>query len=862
MAYKQNMTKSGPLLTRFILPLYLPFILPLLLGLLLARPVAGQPVMLPLAGEDPTEGVHLPSSSLISNRDAAGLELNPGAVGLLRSWSLMFHHAEVDRDARINGGGDALFLGTPVPLVRSLVLGVGFQWLRPAHAIGYHDSTKISLGLAWRVSSKLSMGASYHFFATDEDPALDQLGGWDLGLVFRPYEWLGAGLVVKNINTPDYQGLPLQRVYHLELVGRPWATRRLELGVGVQIHERWGTVDPRFRLELEPVSGFQLFGDVEILSRDFYRTGVNETDVRATVGFGFSLEQVGVAISTMIGRSLPTGPGPLSHNETRGGYQGIGATLRLQGQRQDPLVTTGKLIVHLKLRDRLSERKMIKLVQVFRMIEQRSDVVGVLLELDQLGLGWAHAQELRAWLKRLRRAGKRSYAFLRAASDREYYLASAADHVLLDPGGGVRLQGLVLRTMHLRGTFDLLGVSPQFVRIAEYKSAPESYLRKSASEPARRMMSSLLDDLFAHLVRDLAADRKRSAAQIIKLIDQGPFIPPLALSSGLVDELVPSGELHAVVEKIGKGQLVKWESLNRAPRRWPVGPQIAVIVADGDIVQGASQTIPLLGRRLLGDETLAKALARARSTSAIKAVVLRVNSPGGSAVASDKMWREVEKTRKVKPVIVSMANMAASGGYYLACAGDKIFAQPATLTGSIGIFTGKFDISGLMGKLGLSLDIYAKGKRSLMESFHRPYSPEERTFILKRLQYYYRLFLAAVSKGRGMTQDKVHEVARGRVWTGAQAVGKKLVDRQGGLIDAIDEAKQRAGLAHRNVQVVVMPREQKGLLGRAMEMLSVKQESSMPVPAALRQALRGFLPVLLKATPGEPLSRVPYHLEY
>jgi len=829
---------------------------PTLLLFAIAAPAHGQgrPTT-PLAGESPAAGIHLPTPSLVGEGDASALEVNPGALGSLEGWSLFYHHAELRSDGRVGGTGDALLLATPIPYLRALVLGVGVQWLRPADAIGYVDHAKLSFGFALR-SAKASLGLAYHGFIADEDPDLNGLGTLDLGLTLRPFEWLGAGLVVRDLTTPVYRGLPVQRVYDLELAFRPLRTRRLEIGLGLAIGERREELDPHFRLYAEPVAGLRVFAGAQLLRRDFYRTGGTETDVRASLGFGLDLERVGVSVSTVVGRSFDPPPagnlgGGLAASPTRSAYQGIAATLRLHGARQAPMASFGRKLLWVELSDSLSQRDLVRLVGTFRIAEQRPDVTAVLLEIDGLPAGWAQTQELRGWVKRLQRGGKKVYAHLRTGGHRDYYLAAAADRVLLDPSGTLGVKGWAARSLYLRGTFDLLGVSPQFVKIAEYKSAPETYTQRKASPEARSMVRSLFDDLYRQVVRDLAADRKRRVGEIEKLIDDGPYVPTRALEVKLVDELVESGTLKAAAEKLADAQVIRPSQLERVADRWPVGPAVAVIVVEGEIVKGESMTIPLLGRRVVGDETIVKALAAARASSSVKAVVIRVQSPGGSAWASDKIWSEARRVREVKPLIVSMGDVAASGGYYIACAGDYVYASPGTITGSIGIFTGKFDLSGLLAKLGVSGETLAeRGKRAQLESFERPYSEEERRFVLSQLQYYYRRFLAAVGKGRKKTQDQIHEVARGRVWTGAQARSKGLVDEHGGMIDAIEEAKRRAGLAGRPVRLVVLPDEKRSLLGRALGLLGATREGTSALgalPPAVLEALRAIPTVLLRA---------------
>jgi len=854
--------RSSPALARAALALLALAVAPALA--LAPAPARAERPLYPLAGESPTLGVHLPTPSLVGGTDPAGIELNPASTAFLDSWAFMYHHAELKQSGRIDGNGDAFLMATPLPFFSSVVFGIGLQWLRPADAIGYADYFKLSFSGAYRLSGSLSTGFAIHTFIAPDDPGgLHHLTTLDLGLTLRPFEWLAAGAVVHDVTGPRWQGLPIQRVYDLELAVRPLRSNRLELGVGLAIGERRGDLDPHFRIETEPVRGFQLFGDLRLVTRDFYRDGGSFTDVRGTVGFGFSLEHIGVAVSTVAARTLDPGPGALAAEPARSSFHGIEATLRLQGSRRTPLVELGKKLLYVKLDAELSQRKLIELVGLLRRLEERDDFKGLYLELDGLVGGWAQMQELRAWVHRLRGKGKRVIAFLRQASQREYYLAAAADRVLVDPAGGVDLKGMAMRSMYFRGTFDLLGVSPQFVRIAEFKSAPEAYTRKGSTPAAREVSRAIFDELLGQLSSDLGRDRKKSAAEVRRLMDAGPYLPPRALAAGLVDEVIEAGEVKTAVERATGAALVRTDALRRAPERWPVGPGIAVIVVDGDIVKGKSSQIPLLGRRLEGDETIVKALAWARGSSSVRAIVIRVNSPGGSAWASDRMWREVMRTRGVKPVIVSMSDLAASGGYYIACAGDRVFAEPATLTGSIGIFTGKFDVSGLLKKIGVSTEVLAsEGKHAMLDSFERSYTEEERSFVLSQLQYYYRQFLAAVSKGRNLTQDRVHEVARGRVWLGAQARGRGLVDEQGGLIEAIEEAKRRAGIPlARPTRLFVVPEETPGLLGRLVGMLTSAQASAS-LPEAVRDALKGIFPVLLRARSGEPLARMPFELTF
>ncbi len=837
----------------------------MILAIILAMPrvTSAQSPLTPLAGESPTQGVHLPAPSPVSVSDASAVAINPAGLALLPSWSVFMHHAEISRDGRMAGGGDTLMIGTPLPLLNFLSVGAGLSWLRPAEAIGYEDSVKLSLAVAGRYKHLIGVGMSYSYFYSDGDPHLSGLSTFDLGIWLHPFDWMGAALVVHDLTTPKVNGLPLQRRYDLELTARPLRNSRLELSIGARLGERRQELDPRLRLAGEPVAGLRLFGEVEALNRDFNRDGDKSWDVRATLGIGVHWERLGFSLSTSFARPMDkTNAGPLSNSAARSAYQGVGATITVQGGRSRPLFNLNKRLLLVDLSQVKGDRSLLKLLKLLAKVEKRSDLAGVLFKVDELPFGWAGVQELRQWLKRLDRAGKKTVAYLVGAGIKEYYLATAADKVLLDPAGGIRLQGLALRSLYFRGLLDKVGANPQFVKIAEFKSAPEQYTRKSASAQARKVRSALIDDLLDQLTTDLGADRKKTPEQLIALMDKGPFTPTQALAGGLVDELVSPGDLDENLTKLCKCALVQASSLKRQEGRWKVGDGLAVILVEGDIVRGKSQRVPLLDINLVGDSTVVQALEWARVNSRVRAVVIRINSPGGSALASRHMWQEVRRLAKTKPVVISMGDVAASGGYYVAAGGERVLVQPATITGSIGIFTGKFDLSGLMKLLGITIDGEARGSRALLEAYDRPYSAEERRVILDRLQYYYRQFLGAVAAGRGWTQDKVHELARGRVWTGRQALNNGLADAEGGLTRAMEEARAKAGInPDQALATFVLPRKKKGLLAHAMSALGLRAESGDSlIPHQVRRLLNRLPAVLLRARSGEPLARMPYEL--
>ncbi|MCX5746143.1 MAG: signal peptide peptidase SppA [Proteobacteria bacterium] len=299
------------------------------------------------------------------------------------------------------------------------------------------------------------------------------------------------------------------------------------------------------------------------------------------------------------------------------------------------------------------------------------------------------------------------------------------------------------------------------------------------------------------------------------------------------------------------------------PERW-TRPGIAVIYVDGDITDGSSKRIPLIGSSLAGGETLVRAVAEARADPRVGAIVLRIDSPGGSALASELVSREVFATRGVKPILCSLSDVAASGGYFIAAGCDLIFAEPMTITGSIGIFSGKFDLGGLLAKLGITTDTYKRGKHADVESMYRAYTDEERATLLRNLRYSYGRFVGAVAEGRGMKKDEVDAVGRGHVFTAADAQPLRLVDRFGGLGATIDEAKQRMGVAAATqVTLYELPDVPSSLLSTITGLLGASATTTLELPQlpGIRELLRG-LPASVIAQPNATQARLPFDLDW
>ena len=437
------------------------------------------------------------------------------------------------------------------------------------------------------------------------------------------------------------------------------------------------------------------------------------------------------------------------------------------------------------------------------------------------GSGYAALKEVRAALLAFKAKGKPIRAYLTQATTKGYYLASTATELALDPYGLILMPGLASEPMYFAGAFEKYGVGVQITRVGKYKSAIEPFTRKDMSPESREQMQKLLDDVWGGVVDDIAESRKLTNGDVQKVVDaEGLIRAEAAKTAKLIDRVAYRDEIYedlkAKTGRAGSKQPFKQIPLADYARMAKNtgsfgGSKIAVVYAEGEIVDGEGE----FGE--IGGSKFARELRKLRQDSDVKAVVLRVNSPGGSATASETIQREVRLMKKVKPIVVSMGTYAASGGYWISTYGDRIFAEPTTITGSIGVFGVQFDVKKLANDFGLTFDSVKTGKFADAVTISRPKTADELAVFQKLVDWIYGEFIAKVAEGRQLPKEKVEEIAQGRVWSGAEAKKLGLVDEIGGLDAAIAHAAQKANLGT-NYRVVEVPRS-KELMEAIQEML-------------------------------------------
>jgi protease-4 len=789
-----------------------------------------------------TDPVATPASVLVQRDDAGSIDVSPALLGFLPGFSLLYVHAELDERQSWLGQGDAISVASP--LFFGLSLGATFQSIRPGPlARNSAERATFGVGLAYAPWKRFSMGVSGRGFYAGSD-RFDGLSAVDIGFAWRAADWLGLSVSGRDLFASrsgfGTAGLDLGASLMFGWQVRPFGDNNLVMNFDVAL-DRDSRAGGRVGL------GFRIpnFGQLNSLV-ELEHVGEDDQSLRVLAELSTSFEGFTIGGGIVTGDNFGDAPGAYGlvrfDELARPGVRPAGRVLDLELNAGGP-------------------REVLDVLLALDQAVRDERISAVLLRPRESGLGTAHAQELRMAIAALRGAGKHVICHLENATGTEYYGCAGADAVLIDPAGSIRLLGTSADLLMLGDTLRKVGLRADFVRIGEYKSAPEQFAHNALSEPARAELRILLSDVQARVVQDIASDLRVAPARVTEIMDDGPQLAPQAVHDKLVadavDEVVLKGE-----SKRFDGRAFTQQMPRRASEDWDSGPRIGVVLIDGTIVDGNNVDVPFLGIHMTGGRTATAAIDGLANDPMTSAIVVRVDSPGGAVLASDQIWRAIRRAREQKPVVVSMGAVAASGGYYVASAGDEIWADPSTLTGSIGIYYGKIDAAGLAQTLGVGVETFKIGKRAGAESLFRPFSPEERAALVERIRVYYRMFLSRVAAGRNRTVEQIDALGRGRVYSGDAALRLGLIDRLGGFASALARARQLGRVAA-DVPIVVVPGRPGGLLDYVLGNARAKAEDTTPVvdlvPAELKAGFaRAFALEQLGST--TPLALLPYDL--
>lgn len=671
-----------------------------------------------------------------------------------------------------------------------------------ASGFGYRtgDSTGVwSAGLALPLGKRFRLGGAYNW---------GEQKFWNFGLQANPLNWMALGACIRTGQTPVITG---------GLGVRPFTDR---ITLFSDLTYRDGGVNLlSFGAGIEPISGVLLYGSTtlhppsEFLLGPYWEAGAEFSFRYVKLGTSYNSDgNLGIGV----GVSFPRYPG------IRLKRPGPKVVAWVPKGRPEGPEARGFKFAFISFSMKKS-KTFYDLLKELRSLGERKDVKGILLDFREAGISGYQMEEVRTELSKLKDKGIKIVAFSEGYSIGSYYLASLADRVWMVPTGEIILTGLFTRTLHIKGTLDKLGIEPDFYRVGEYKSAYEMVEFTEPSKEDREQLEAYLSSLYDEILGAIERDRGIRRSELESFINERIIVEgDTAKALGLVDDLCLALELDSLLEaEFGKGaERTKLAKLSQEPREVPRSwvdsekgipglSKVAIVVAEGSIVTGESSAsplpIPLLGGKYMGSTTISELLEEVAKDKQVKAVVFRINSGGGSALASEIINRALTELAAAKPVVVSMGDVAGSGGYYIAAPAEKIYADAFTVTGSIGILGGKFVTKGFNEKLGITRSTVKLYPHADMFSPDRPFDEAETRLMQRMMDQGYAEFVNRVAEGRGMTFDEVDSVARGRIWSGPGAVEAGLADEVGGLMDALDEARRMAGLPE-DVQVVIYPK--------------------------------------------------------
>ncbi len=790
---------------------------------------------------------------IATSDDSTAILLNPANLAFAPGGELRFSSVYLQEALLVPWQGHAASLSMRLPFL-NLSTGFRLDLLSPPDGVGAildEDYQWFTWALALRTSRKSAFGFSIQGSNSD-GPYANDLTSFSLGYSVRPYDALGISLVAHDINTPSNGFTKLDRTYDAAVSLRPFGTRAFEVGLENEYIDEADVWTPRAVLGVDVPYVGRLRGDFSMSNptRDSERAWL------ASGGLSFYLNSLQGSSEATGG--LHTGDG-LGGDDSYNLY----TSFAVKSFKEPSGLEAKRYGVRIRLEDTPGSRLHVGFLRQLWSLAKEPNVDAVVFELRAAPANsFARIQELRDAVFELRRAGKRTMCHLESGSGAAMYFCAATNKTFINPAGGLRFSGLRSQHLYFARLLDNLGIQADFVRIGAHKSAPEQFGNTRATDVARSDKIDLLQQYEMKFAEGIALGRNLSVEEARKQLMKGPFVASEAKNAGLVDGYAYDDEVQQKLNELtGRNTPLTLDKRARtAATDFGNEGFIAVIHIDGDLVDGRSRSVPFLGMEVAGSYTLAETIKAVRENPEFKAVVLRVDTPGGSSMAADVIWRQVKLTAKVKPTVVSMGTVAASGGYYVSAPATRVFANPSSVTGSIGVFYAKANVAELLDRIGVDVETYKTQPQADAEAFYRPFTDEERARLKQKVDQFYQVFLKRVAEGRKMKTEEVDKVGQGRVWTGEQALAHGLVDELGGFRQAVDYARKQAGLSE-DAPMVDLPVIQGSFLSRLIGVPGVRQSLlDAPMPSGLTETLRALGPFVIH-DPDKPLARLEFSVE-
>ena len=662
---------------------------------------------------------------------------------------------------------------------------------RKVNGDGGSDYSEYMLAMAVPVGQTMYLGSSYEFFTNVPDGFNDR-HFWNISVLGNSGNHFSFGAVFSNLNRLKINGERTAVKQRYSLAYRPHGNKvTIAADMMLSSQTKLKNADFIYHLEFTPQKGW-------------YINGYIDNDRNFQIGFRANIIQFFTGNKISFNR----------HGHHRGTNAFVGATSR----KQESIIEMETRRLSMNVSGHPSENPanpifgkkrtsyLAMLLNIYRAADDNS-ISEMVISLDRLSIGFAQGQELRQALEYFKSQGKQITCHISYPNNIAYYIGSVCDRILIPPISQLNLIGLRAELTFYGGTFDKLGINADLLKIGDYKTATETYTEREATAENVEQMDRLLDNLYGQFTSGIARGRGISVDSVRTIIDNGPFTSADALKYGLVDGLSYRDELKnnlsGDLPEISFRNYITDTLINDSWKRKPV---LGVIVAQGEVAESSKGLTPFSADTDVTPSVMRKAFELSQRDNNIKGIIFRINSPGGYALAGEEIYHFAQKVSEKKPVFISMADMAASGGYYIAMPGQYIFANPATITGSIGIFGGKVDFSGLYEKIDLNKELFTRGKYAGMLSTMRPFTDDEREKYFSHLKAMYEHFIKLVADSRNLPVDSIDHLARGRVWTGREALSNGLVDELGGLKNTLDFAAERLQLEDYVIEIIPQKR--------------------------------------------------------
>ena len=689
------------------------------------------------------------------------------------------------------------------------------------------NAQRFTLGTGIETSNLLSIGTTYNWYHSSTT-ILNNFAEWDVGVILRPFRWLSVGSVARGLNIPVFQNVEIKPRLDAGVSIRPPIAQyaeRLTLSADATFYfdQRIESIVPRFTAEIIPVQGFTFYGGLINFQNYF---------------FGLKIAQNITQISFQ--GSIP---------KNRGQYYSGGVLIG-----QERFKTRFEAIqyyLQIPLNQQFQESKknavfflpeslsFYEIINGIKTAIKDPQILGIIIRADNFRGGWAQAEELRSSLLEFQElSGKPVYAFIESGSNKDYYIATSAEKIFMPPAASLQLTGLKAEVYYLRGLLDLLGIEPDFMEIGDYKSAPHALSNNAPDKFEKEQMLRMLNSIQDELKRGISSRRKNIPHDSLdKFFSQGFFTSNKAKDAGFIDDIIYFPEIKEKYLNL-KSSLLSWKidlkeyiKVRVYKDSWGPRPAIAILTLEGEIT-AVESSIPLINDNIaISEENTIQAIEKIRTNPNIKSVVIRINSPGGSGLISDILWKEIRLLQHEKPVIISLGNTAASGGYYLAVGGDEILADQTSITGSIGVYFGKFSLKNFYKKLGIHKEVYKLYEKGAILSETDKFSKDEKRLIQEQMLEFYNLFIDRIQHSRtSLSRSDIEENAKGMVYTGAEAKKRGMVDKIGGLSLAIEIARKKANLGDDYMDILTFPNNSENILSNS--------KFTIPLPKIIQNAIK------------------------